>query len=114
MKAIVYQHIQLAEQKQQFCAGLLDKMNEYVHLQRPKSINAVIHHALVALKINFNDDIKPSQGKTKGEQKGKGVQTPNASKAQVVKKTKNQERGYKGKARLTPEQMEQYRKENKC
>ena len=31
-----------------------------------------------------------------------------------MKKTKNQERGYKGKAPLTPKQMEQYRKENKC
>ena len=73
-------------------------MNEYVHLQWPKSINAVIHHALVALQINFNDDTKPSQGKATREQKGKGVQTPNASKAQSVKKIKNQERGYKGKA----------------
>ena len=93
---------------------MLDKMNEYVHLQRPKSINAVIHHALVASQINFNDDSKPSQGKATGEQKGKGVQTPNASKDQTVKKTKNQERGYKDKARFTPKQTEQYRKENKC
>ena len=31
-----------------------------------------------------------------------------------MKKTKNQERGYKGKAQLTLEQMEQYRKKNKC
>ena len=89
-------------------------MNEYVHLQRTKSINAVIHRALVALQINFNNDTKPSQEKTKREQKGKGGQTPNASKAQSMKKTKNQERGYKGKARLTTKQMEQYRKENKC
>ena len=49
-----------------------------------------------------------------GEQKGKGGQKPNASKAQSMKKTKNQKRGYKGKARLTSKQMEQYRKENKC
>ena len=31
-----------------------------------------------------------------------------------MKKTKNQKRGYKGKARLTPKQMEQYCKDNKC
>ena len=78
-------------------------MNEYVHLQWPKSTNAIIHHALVALQINFNDYSKPSQGKATGEQKGKGVQTPNDSKAQPVKKIKNQECGYKGKAWLTPE-----------
>ena len=89
LKATIYQSISFAEQKQHFCASLPDKMNEYVHLQRPKSINAVIHHALVASQINFNDDSKPSQGKKTGEKKGKGVQTPNASKTQSVKKTKN-------------------------
>ena len=64
-------------------------MNKYVHSQRPKSINAVIHHALVASQINFNDDPKPSQGKSTGEQKGKGAQASNASNAQSVKKKKN-------------------------
>ena len=53
LKAMVYQNISWAEQKQQFLAGLPNKMNEYVHLQQPKSINAVIHHALIALQINF-------------------------------------------------------------
>ena len=89
-------------------------MNEYVHSQRPKSINAVIHHALVASQINFHDDPKPSQGKITNEQKGKGTSTSNASNAQSMKKKKTPDRGYKGKARLTPEQMDQYRRENKC
>ena len=74
LKATVYQKVSFAEQRQQFCAGLPGKMNEYVHLQRPKSINSVIHHALVASQINFNGDSKPSQGKDVGEQKGKGTQ----------------------------------------
>ena len=80
LKAMVYQSISFAEHKQKICAGLPDKMNEYVHLQWPNSINVVIHHALVASQIKFNDDTKRSQGKAMGEQKGKSVQTPNASK----------------------------------
>ena len=114
LKAIVYQNILLAEQKQQFCAGLPDKMNKYVNLQRSKSINAVIHHAIVALHINFNEDTKFSHKKATGDKKVKDAQAPNASKDQSIKKMKNQERGYKGKPRLSPEQMEQYRKENTC
>ena len=94
---------------------LADKMNEYVHLQRPKSINAVIHHALIDLQINFNETTKTSQGKATSEQKGKGAQAPNASNAPTSKKKpKNEERDYKGKARLTLKQMEQCRKDNKC
>ena len=89
-------------------------MNKYVHSQRPKSINAVIHHALVASQINFHDDPKLSQGKITIEQKGKGTPMSNASNAQSVKKKKTPDRGYKGKARLTLEQKDQYRKENKC
>ena len=89
-------------------------MNEYVHSQRPKSITAVINHTIVASQVNFQGGKKPSQGKETGEQKGKGAQTQNASKVTIAKKTKNQEKGYKGKARLSLEQMEQYRKENKC
>ena len=48
------------------------------------------------------------------EQKGKGAQAQNASKFPIVKKTKNQERGYKEKSRLSLEQVEKYHKENKC
>ena len=81
LKATVYQNISWAEEKQQFLAGLPNKMNEYVHLQQPKSINAVIHHALIALQIIFNETTKISQGKATNEQKGKGAQAPNAFNA---------------------------------
>ncbi|MCO5614478.1 hypothetical protein L7F22_068761 [Adiantum nelumboides] len=36
LKATVYKKIDFEEQKQQFCAGLLEDMNEYVNSQRPK------------------------------------------------------------------------------
>ena len=86
-----------------------DERNEYVHSQRPKSITTVIHHTIVAfLQINFQGGRKPCQGKEAGEQKGKVAQAQNASKVPTIaKKTKNQEKGYKGKARLSLEQMEQ-------
>ena len=86
-----------------------------MHSQRPKFINAVIHHALIASQINFHETTKSSQGKATSEQKGKGAQAPNASNAPTLKKKpKNKERGYKGKPRLTLKQMEQYHKDNKC
>ena len=91
LKATIYQNIQLAKQKQQFCAGLPNEMKKYVHLQRPKSIMIVIHHTIVALQINFQGGKKPSQGKQAGEQEGKGTQAQNASKVPIAKnKTKNQ------------------------
>ena len=64
---------------------------------------AVIHYTIVALQINFQGSKKPNQGKESGEQKGKGAQAPNASKALSTKKPKNQEHSYKGKERLTLE-----------
>ena len=69
--------------------------------QWPKSITTVIHHAIFALQINFQGGKQPYQGKETQEQKVKGAQEPNASKAPSTKKTKNQERNYKGKERLT-------------
>ena len=112
LKATVYQNISWwASKSNSFWLACPTKWMSMCICNSP---SLFIHHALVASQINFNDDIKPSQSKATGEQKGKGVQTQNASKAQTVKKTKNQERGYKDKARLTLEQMEQYRKENKC
>ena len=84
-------------------AGIPDEMNEYVHPKRPKSIMAQIHHAIVALQINFQGEKKPSQGKDTREQKGKGAQAQNAFKVLPTKKKKTQEKGYKGKARLSLE-----------
>ena len=46
--------------------------------------------------------------------KGKGINLPNASKTQDAKKDKPNEKGYKGRSKLSPVQMEQHQKEGKC
>ncbi|MCO5586138.1 hypothetical protein L7F22_040078 [Adiantum nelumboides] len=83
LKATVYKKIDFEEQKQQFCAGLPEDMNEYVNSQRPKSIFAVIHHTMVAARINFQQgakrNLKPMETKEKHEHKGKN-QPQNSSK----------------------------------
>ena len=72
LKATVYQSILFAEQKQQFCAGLSEKMNEYVHLQWPKSINVVNYHALVALQRSTSMMIpNPLKGRQRKSKKGR-------------------------------------------
>ncbi|MCO5562542.1 hypothetical protein L7F22_016170 [Adiantum nelumboides] len=75
LKATVYKKIDFEEQKQQFCAGLPEDMNEYVNSQRPKSISAIIHHTMVAARINFQQgakrNLKPMEVKEKQEYKGK-------------------------------------------
>ena len=53
--------------------------------------------------------------KEQNEQKGKTNATQNSSKAQSNNnKAKVKEKGYKGKAKLSPEELERYRKDNKC
>ncbi|MCO5557320.1 hypothetical protein L7F22_010881 [Adiantum nelumboides] len=75
LKATVYKKIDFEEQKQQFCAGLPEDMNEYVNSQRPRSISAVIHNTMVAARINFQQgakrNLKPMEAKEKQEYKGK-------------------------------------------
>ena len=48
LKTNVYKHINFLEQKQQFCAGLLEDMHTYVQALQPKTIAAVIHYTRVA------------------------------------------------------------------
>ncbi|MCO5560925.1 hypothetical protein L7F22_014545 [Adiantum nelumboides] len=74
LKATVYKKIDFEEQKQQFCVGLPEDMNEYVNSQRPKTISGVIHHPMVAARINFQQgtkrNLKPMETKDKHEPKG--------------------------------------------
>ncbi|MCO5578198.1 hypothetical protein L7F22_032036 [Adiantum nelumboides] len=114
LKATVYKKIDFEEQKQQFCAGLPEDMNEYVNSQRPRSISAVIHHTMVAARINFQQgakrNLKPMEAKEKQEYKGKNF-SQNSSKGN---NNKAKEKGvFKGRNKLTPEELERYRKENK-
>ncbi|MCO5551366.1 hypothetical protein L7F22_004868 [Adiantum nelumboides] len=117
LKATVYRKIDFEEQKQQFCAGLPEDMNEYVNSQRPKTISAVIHHTMVAAKINFQQgakrNLKPMEIKEKHEHKGKN-QPQNSSKGNSSNNKAKEKGVYKGKNRLTPEELERYRKDNRC
>ena len=54
---------------------------------------------------------KPLKGKEVDESKGKATKLPNASKTQDAKP---KEKGYKGRFKLSLEEMEQYWKEGKC
>ncbi|MCO5597562.1 hypothetical protein L7F22_051640 [Adiantum nelumboides] len=117
LKATVYKKIDFEEQKQQFCAGIPEDMNEYVNSQRPKTILAVIHHTMVAARINFQQgakrNLKPMEIKEKHEHKGKN-QPQNSSKGNSSNNKANEKGVYKGKNRLTPEELEHYRKDNRC
>ncbi|MCO5610913.1 hypothetical protein L7F22_065157 [Adiantum nelumboides] len=117
LKATVYKKIDFEEQKQQFCAGLPEDMNEYVNSQRRRSISAVIHHTMVAARINFQQgakrNLKPMEAKEKKEYKGKNF-SQNSSKGNSNNNKAKEKGVFKGKNKLTPEEFELYRKENKC
>ncbi|MCO5576988.1 hypothetical protein L7F22_030809 [Adiantum nelumboides] len=116
LKATVYKKIDFEEKKQQFCAGLPEDMNEYVTSQRPRSISAIIHHTMVASKINFQQgakrNLKPMEAKEKQEYKGKNF-SQNSSKGNSNNNKAKEKGVFKGKNKLTPEELERYRKENK-
>ncbi|MCO5599371.1 hypothetical protein L7F22_053473 [Adiantum nelumboides] len=117
LKATVYKKIDFEEQKQQFCAGLPEDMNKYVTSQRPKTISVVIHHTMVAARINFQQgakrNLKPMETKEKHEHKGKN-QRQNSSKGKSSNNKVKEKGDYKGKNRLTPKELECYRKDNRC
>ncbi|MCO5571463.1 hypothetical protein L7F22_025203 [Adiantum nelumboides] len=111
LKASVYKKLDFEKQKQQFCDGLLEDMNEYVNSQRPKTILAVIHHSMVATRINFQQgakrNLKPMETKEKHEPKGKN-HPQNSSKGNSSNNKAKEKGVYKGKNRLTPdEELEQ-------
>ncbi|MCO5548013.1 hypothetical protein L7F22_001469 [Adiantum nelumboides] len=117
LKATVYKRIDFEEQKQQFCAGLPEDMNEYVNSQSPRSISVVIHHTMVVARINFQQgakrNLKPMEAKEKQEYKGKKF-FQNSSKGNSNNNKAKEKGVFKGKNKLTPEEFERYRKENKC
>ncbi|MCO5547849.1 hypothetical protein L7F22_001301 [Adiantum nelumboides] len=117
LKATVYKKIDFEEQKQQFCAGLPEDMNEYVNSQRPRSISAVIHHTMVAARINFQQgakrNLKPMEAKEKQEYKRKNF-SQDSSKGNSNNNKAKEKGVFKAKNKLTPKDLERYRKENKC
>ncbi|MCO5575130.1 hypothetical protein L7F22_028927 [Adiantum nelumboides] len=92
-------------------------MNEYVNSQRPKSISMVIHHTMVAARISFQQgakrNLKPMEAKDKQEYKGKNL-SQSSSKGNSNNNKAKDKGVVKGKNKLTPKELERYRKENKC
>ncbi|MCO5608596.1 hypothetical protein L7F22_062809 [Adiantum nelumboides] len=72
---------------------------------------------MVAAKINFQQgakrNLKPMEVKEKQEYKGKNF-SQNSSKGNSNNNKAKEKGVFKGKNRLTPEELERYRKENKC
>ncbi|MCO5612703.1 hypothetical protein L7F22_066972 [Adiantum nelumboides] len=117
LKATVYKKIDFEEKKQQFCVGLSEDLNEYVNSQRPRSISTVIHHTMVAARINFQQgakkNLKPMEAKDKQEYKGKNP-SQNSSKSNSNNNKAKEKGVFKGKNKLNPEELERYHRENKC
>ncbi|MCO5601712.1 hypothetical protein L7F22_055835 [Adiantum nelumboides] len=107
LKATVYRNINFSEKRQQFCAGLPEDMRTYVQALRPKTIAVVIHYTRVAYKI-FKPKNPPNKG-DKGKDKENG-----SSNVKSNNKKQASKRPYQGTNRLSPEEMERYRKENRC
>ncbi|MCO5587522.1 hypothetical protein L7F22_041472 [Adiantum nelumboides] len=107
LKATVYRNINFSKKRQQFCARLPEDMRTYVQALRPKTIAAVIHYTRVAYKI-FKPKNPPNKG-DKGKDKENG-----SSNVKSNNKKQASKRPYQGTNRLSPEEMERYRKENRC
>ncbi|RXY73064.1 hypothetical protein DD581_33755, partial [Klebsiella pneumoniae] len=110
LKATVFQKIDFAKQKQQFCVGLPEGMTKYVNSQRPGSITEVIHHTMVASCINFEQgarrNVKPMENKDKNDVKG-NTNVQNSSQGTSNNNNRSKEKGaYKDKNKLSPEELE--------
>ncbi|MCO5603006.1 hypothetical protein L7F22_057148 [Adiantum nelumboides] len=72
---------------------------------------------MVAARINFQQgakrNLKPMEAKEKQEYKGKNF-SQNSSKGNSNNNKAKEKRVFKGKNKLTPKELERYRKENKC
>ncbi|MCO5608659.1 hypothetical protein L7F22_062873 [Adiantum nelumboides] len=72
---------------------------------------------MVAARINFQQgakgNLKPMETKEKHEPKGKN-HLQNSSKGKSSNNKAKEKGVYKGKNRLTPEELERYRKDNRC
>ncbi|MCO5551582.1 hypothetical protein L7F22_005087 [Adiantum nelumboides] len=123
LKATVFKRIDFSKQKQQFCAGLPEDMRAYVNAQKPKTITQVIPHAMIAYKI-FSPNAKvPNKPSNRGEAPQGGEKNKVESKAKNSNErnqdnnnsNKKKEKGvYKGNNKLSPQELEQYRKDHRC
>ena len=111
LKATVFKKIDFAKQKQQYCVGLPEDMKTYVNAQKPKTISEVIHHSLVAAKIFPSNKVA-----VKPMEKGEKAQ-PFDHPQRDHKNNQGKKKGkgvFLGQQKLSPEELEKYKKENRC
>ena len=94
-------------------------MGNYINSQRPKTISAVIHHTMVASKINFQQggkkNFRAMDNKDQADPKPKtSTYQHSAQPSNNKKKKPSKGKGYKGKIKLSPEELERYQKESRC
>ena len=112
LKASIFENIEFPEQRQQYCAGLPDDVRSYITDQKPKTISEVIHRSMVAMKI-FSAGKASHSNTDKGKKVFHREQARKDKKGNGKKKEKEKS-GYKGSNRLSPEELERYRKDNRC
>ena len=101
-----------AKQCQQYFAGLTEDIRLYVNDEKPCTIKEVIHRSKVAMKIfpthkgapKPNEQSEKVHGREQASKDSKG----NGSNVKKDKKP------YLGKAKLSTEEIERYKKENWC
>ena len=87
-------------------------MKAYVNTQKLKSIVKIIHHTMVASKIFLPDTKLGSKPHEKRDRSQSGEKVTHDSRP---KDRMQKEKGiYKERKHLSPEEMEQYFKENRC
>ncbi|MCO5596075.1 hypothetical protein L7F22_050133 [Adiantum nelumboides] len=112
LKAIVFKKIDFAEQRQQYCAGLTEDIRAYVNDQKPRTIAEVIHRSKVSMKI-----FPISKGAPKPfeqNEKVHGCEQVSKDAKGNGSKGKKDKVPYKGPGKLSHEEMERYKKENRC
>ncbi|MCO5607677.1 hypothetical protein L7F22_061875 [Adiantum nelumboides] len=113
LKATVYKRINFSEQKLQFCAGLPKEWREYVKAQRPRTISELLHHSMIASNIKFQQADKGAKSKFVKEKPQEKGRQPQGNTYKKSGKPKDKQ-SYQGKNRLSPEEVECYRKDNRC
>ena len=99
LKATVYKPIEFEEQKEQFCAGLPEEMRKYLNSQRNGNISQVLHHTMVASKLNFQStDTKGFKlGRAKETRKPKGKPQANHQNSSTAHNNNNNNKANKPK-----------------
>ena len=99
MKVSVFEPIYFSKQKRKTLGG--DRgICEFTKAKIYLGGDSLLHSSS---QIYFQGGKKPSKGKEVDESKGKGTKPPNAPSTQDAK---TKEKGYKGRSKLSPKEME--------